>query len=262
MPPIRSVSVGFNIRLSRLLPWAVPISCTPRSAIVRAAIASASVPISSITITSGMWFSTASIITRCCRSGALTCMRRALPIAGCGMSPSPAISLEVSTTTTRLLNSEARTRAASRSMVVLPTPGRPMIRIERPASMWSRRISIVPKTERPTRQVRPTTRSDRLRIAEMRWSVRSMPARLSPPKLPMREITQLRSSSVTSRSSSVTSPEVRRASGRRPRSMTISRRPSRPAASSSRVARSRIAATISPGRQARSRSRLSTIASS
>ena len=65
MPPIRSVSVGLSIRLSRLLPWAVPISWTPRSAIVRAAWASSSVPISSMTMTSGMWFSTASIITSC-----------------------------------------------------------------------------------------------------------------------------------------------------------------------------------------------------
>ena len=189
-------------------------------------------------------------------------MRRALPIAGCGMSPSPAISFEVSTTTTRLENSEASTRAASRSMVVFPTPGRPMIRIDFPDSMWSRRISIVPKTERPTRQVRPTTRSARFLIAEMRCSVRSIPARLSPPKSPMREITHERSSSVTSRSNSVTSPEVSRASGRRPRSMTTSRSPSRPAASSSRVESSRMLATISPGRQSRRRSRLSTIASS
>ena len=51
MPPIRSDSVGLSIRLSRLLPWAVPISWTPRSAIVRAAWASSSVPISSITMT-------------------------------------------------------------------------------------------------------------------------------------------------------------------------------------------------------------------
>ena len=58
-------SDGSSIRLSRLLPCAVPISWTPRSAMVRAA-APQSVPISSITITWGMWFSTASIITACC----------------------------------------------------------------------------------------------------------------------------------------------------------------------------------------------------
>ena len=178
------------------------------------------------------------------------------------MSPSPAISFDVSTTTTRLENSEARTRAASRNIVVFPTPGRPMIKIDFPDSIWSRKISMVPNTERPTRQVRPTTRSERFLIAEMRCSVRSMPARLSPPKSPMREITHDKSSSVTSRSSSVTSPEVSRASGRRPRSMTISRSPSRPAANSSRVESSRTLAMISPGRQSRRRSRLSTIASS
>ena len=42
-------------------------------------------------------------------------------------------------------------------------------------------IAIVPKTARPTRHVSPTILPLRLRIAEMRWSVRSMPARLSSP---------------------------------------------------------------------------------
>ena len=93
IPPMRSESVGLSMRLSRLLPWAVPMSWTPRSAMVRAACASSSVPISSMTMTWGMWFSTASIITSCCIEGVRTCIRRALPMAGCGMSPSPAISL-------------------------------------------------------------------------------------------------------------------------------------------------------------------------
>ena len=172
-----------------MLPWAVAMSCTPRSAMVRAASASAVVPISSITITCGMWFSTASIITACCSSGEGTCMRRARPMPGWGMSPSPAISFEVSTTTTRLASSSASTRAASRRMVVLPTPGRPSRRIDSPDSMTSRRMSTVPKTARPTRQVRPMTSPTRLRIAEMRWRVRSSPARLSLPKRPIRSTT-------------------------------------------------------------------------
>ena len=46
-------------------------------------------------------------------------------------------------------------------------------------------ISIVPNTARPMRQVRPTIFPFRLRIAEMRCSVRSMPARLSSPNVPM-----------------------------------------------------------------------------
>ncbi len=54
---------------SSVWPCAVPINCTPRSAIVRAAKASASVPISSITTTCGMWFSTASTMTLCCSAG-------------------------------------------------------------------------------------------------------------------------------------------------------------------------------------------------
>ena len=156
MPPIRSESVGFIIRFSSVLPWAVPTSCTPRSAMVRAAAASSSVPISSMTMTSGMWFSTASIMTACCVDGVGTCMRRARPIAGCGMSPSPPISFEVSTMMTRLRRSSASTRAASRSSVVLPTPGRPSIRMLLPDSTMSRMMATVPKTARPTRQVRPT----------------------------------------------------------------------------------------------------------
>ena len=41
---------------------------------------------------------------------------------------------------------------------------------------------MVPNTARPMRQVRPTTLPARLRMAEMRCSVRSIPARLSSPK--------------------------------------------------------------------------------
>ena len=47
-----------------------------------------------------------------------TCMRRARPMAGCGMSPSPAISFDVSTMMTRLSSrrrARARPRAASSS---------------------------------------------------------------------------------------------------------------------------------------------------
>ena len=64
------------------------------------------------------------------RPGVGTCMRRARPMPGCGMSPSPAISFEVSTTTTRFPRSSGRTRATSRSIVVGPTPGRPRMRID------------------------------------------------------------------------------------------------------------------------------------
>ncbi len=224
MPPTRSESVGLSMRLSSVLPCAVPTSWTPRSAIVRAASASSSVPISSMTMTSGMWFSTASIITACCSVGVRTCIRRASPMPGCGMSPSPAISFEVSTMTTRLPRSSARTRATSRSIVVLPTPGRPRRRTDCPPSTMSRMMSIVPNTARPMRQVSPTTLPERLRIALMRWSVRSIPARLSSPKTPMWSMTYAMSASVTSRSRRSSSPVVKRASGRRPRSMTTSSR--------------------------------------
>ena len=222
MPPTRSARVGFASRFSSALPWAVAISWTPRSAIVRAASASAWVPISSMTTTSGMWFSTASIMIACCSAGEGTCMRRARPMPGCGMSPSPAISLEVSTTITRLPRSSASTRAASRNSVVLPTPGRPSRSVERPVSMTSRTMSTVPTTARPTRQVRPTIWPRRLRSAEMRCRVRSMPARLSGPKAPTRPAiwaSVSRSSGSPPRSARW---RAKRASGGRPRSRTIS----------------------------------------
>ena len=115
------------------------------------------------------------------------------------MSPSPPISFDVSTMTTRLFASSASTRATSRSIVVLPTPGRPSRRMLFPLITRSSMMRIVPYTARPMRQVSPTTFPRRLRMAEMRCSVRSMPARLSSPNSPTRAMTKSRSSSVTSR---------------------------------------------------------------
>ena len=171
---------------------------------------------------------------------------------GCGMSPSPAISLEVSTTITRLPRSSASTRATSRSIVVLPTPGRPSSRTLCPLSTMSRMMSMVPKTARPTRQVSPTTLPARFRMAEMRCRVRSMPARLSPPKSPMCSMTWAISASTISRSRSTSSPCVKRASGRRPRSSTTSSR-------SARFAKLRRRVTISGGSASSSASRSSVV---
>lgn len=56
-----------------------------------------------------------------------TCMRRARPMPTCAMSPSPPISLEVSTITTRLFCASDSSRAISRTTVVFPTPGRPCV---------------------------------------------------------------------------------------------------------------------------------------
>lgn len=95
----RSDRVGFFIIFSSCCPWAVAISMTPLWAIERHARASVSVPISSTMMTSGMWFSTASIMTLCCMDGSGTCILLAPPIAACGIFPSPAISLLVSTIT-------------------------------------------------------------------------------------------------------------------------------------------------------------------
>jgi len=150
-------------------------------------------------------------------------MRLAWPMAGWGISPSPAISFEVSMMTTRFLVLSASTRAASRSMVVLPTPGRPSSRMFCPDSMRSAIMSTMPKTARPTLQVRPTMSPWRLRIAEMRWRVRSMPALLSVVNSPMRATTKAMSFWSTSLQLTTISLWGKRASGGEPRSSTISR---------------------------------------
>ncbi len=54
-----------------------------------------------------------------------TCMRLARPMPACAMSPSPPISLDVSTMTTRLSRVSDSNRAISLITVVFPTPGRP-----------------------------------------------------------------------------------------------------------------------------------------
>ncbi len=225
MPPMRSDRVGLTIRLSRLLPCAVPMSWTPRSAMVRAAAASSSVPISSMTMTSGMWFSTASIITACWWAGVRTCIRRARPMPGCGMSPSPAISLEVSTTTTRLSTTSARTRAASRSMVVLPMPGRPMMSTDLPG-LHQVLDDLDGAEHRATDAAR---QADDLAARGCGWprcdgASARCPRGCRPRTTPMLVTTTCcRSSSAISRSSRTLSPPApKRASGRRPRSITTS----------------------------------------
>src|SRR5207247_1934600 len=62
MPPIRSPSLGFMIKFSRVLPCPVATSCTPRPPIVRAAPASIPLPTASLTLTSGMRLCTASLM--------------------------------------------------------------------------------------------------------------------------------------------------------------------------------------------------------
>ena len=62
-----------------------------------------------------------------------------------------------------------------------PPPARPPLS---PLSTRSRTICALPLMARPTRHVRPMMRPVRLRMQLMRCSVRSMPARLSPPNSP------------------------------------------------------------------------------
>mmetsp|Transcript_66386 Transcript_66386/g.110923 ORF Transcript_66386/g.110923 Transcript_66386/m.110923 type:complete len:276 (+) Transcript_66386:1904-2731(+) len=177
-------------------------------------------------MTSGMWFSTASIMTRCCSCGDWTCMRRAEPMAGWGMSPSPPISFEVSTITTRILYTSDSCRATSRKTVVLPTPGGPRKRMEVGVSKRSLMMSTRPEVARPTRQVSPIMPPNRLRMALMRCSVPGRPARLSPPKAPRRRSAVSSSSAVTIFSRRLSSPLTppKRAKGCRPRSNTTSSR--------------------------------------
>ena len=155
------------------------MSITPLSAIVLAAWASASVPISSTTITSGVWFSTASIIISFWNSGCVTCILLAWPIAGWGVSPSPAISLDVSTTTTRLWSSSATRREISLNLVVFPTPGRPKNSILLFCTTKSFMQAIVPVTTLPILQVSPTTFPWRFLIALILCNVPAIPERLS-----------------------------------------------------------------------------------
>ena len=89
-------------------------------------------------------------------------------------------------------------------------------------------------------------------MALMRCSVRSMPARLSSPNTPMWSMTWAMSASVISRSRRSSSPVVKRACGRRPRSITTSSR-------SVRLARPRSRSQISGGSASMRASRSSVV---
>mmetsp|Transcript_11134 Transcript_11134/g.20951 ORF Transcript_11134/g.20951 Transcript_11134/m.20951 type:complete len:326 (-) Transcript_11134:111-1088(-) len=214
------------MRFSRTWPCAVPTSMTPRSAMVLHAKASASVPISSMMTTCGMWFSTASTMMWCCFEGSGTCILLAFPMAGWGMSPSPPISFEVSTITTLLCISSAKTRAISLTTVVFPTPGLPSKSIEQgfSASRRSLIISTCPVTARPTLHVKPTTPPVLFLMALMRWRVPAIPALLSPPKSPTLSIAATRSSVVITSSRKISSQFMPKnlALGLLPKSITIS----------------------------------------
>mmetsp|Transcript_43 Transcript_43/g.147 ORF Transcript_43/g.147 Transcript_43/m.147 type:complete len:336 (+) Transcript_43:755-1762(+) len=175
-----------------------------------------------------MWFSTASTMTWCCLLGSGTCILLAFPIAGWGMSPSPPISFEVSTMTTRLFSSSARTLAISRTTVVFPTPGLPSSNMEQGFSASSRSliISTWPVTALPTLHVRPTTPPVLFLMALMRCSVPAMPALLSPPKAPTLSMAASRSSEVITSSRRISSQSAPRnlALGLLPKSITISSR--------------------------------------
>src|SRR5438128_1427772 len=101
------------------------------------------------------------------------------------------------------------------------------------------------------RQVKPTTFPLRLRRALIRWSVRSIPARLSSPNSPMRSTTYSRSPLVIGCVLRITSPSGNRPSANRPRSITIS--------SSSLRFSSRLTASWMPGGSVASRASRSSV---
>mmetsp|Transcript_9568 Transcript_9568/g.20959 ORF Transcript_9568/g.20959 Transcript_9568/m.20959 type:complete len:259 (-) Transcript_9568:1736-2512(-) len=180
----------------RVVPCTVASSCTPRPFMSLAAITSCAEPISSITIAWGVWFCTASSIVMCCclRSG--TIMRRARPMAGWEMSPLPAISLLVSTISTRLVN--AKKQAQSRRRVVLPAPGQPTSSTLLPCSSSLCSSRYMPGTLLPRRNVSPITSPDRFSLRDTRCRVLSMPARLSASENgPTAAVTSARSAALT-----------------------------------------------------------------
>ena len=146
-----------------------------------------SVPISSMTMTSGMWFSTASIITACCSVGVRTCIRRVRRCrrdAGCRRR-------RRSRSTCRRPRPACRGRRPGRGDLAKHrrlTDARPAIRDrDRPDSVMSRMMSIVPNTcaTDAARSCARRPRWVRLRMALIRWRSARCAARLSSPKTPM-----------------------------------------------------------------------------
>ena len=98
-----------------------------------------------------------------------TCIRRARPMAGWGISPSPAISLGIYNH--HPLGTRPPTPGLFPQHGGLADPGLPSSRMLLPVSMTSRMMSMVPKTARPTRQVRPMISPCLLRMADIRCGI-------------------------------------------------------------------------------------------
>mmetsp|Transcript_2666 Transcript_2666/g.5880 ORF Transcript_2666/g.5880 Transcript_2666/m.5880 type:complete len:259 (-) Transcript_2666:1775-2551(-) len=195
-PPSSLPRMGEFATSLMVVPCTVASSCTPRPSTSIAAMTSCAEPISSMTIASGVWFCTASSIVRCCCARTGTIMRRASPIAAWGMSPLPAISLLVSTISTRFVL--AKKQAQSRRRVVLPAPGQPTSSTLLPCSSSLCSSRYMPGTLLPRRNVSPITTPDRLSLRDTRCRVLSMPARLSASENePTAAVTSARSAALT-----------------------------------------------------------------
>mmetsp|Transcript_25441 Transcript_25441/g.33222 ORF Transcript_25441/g.33222 Transcript_25441/m.33222 type:complete len:216 (+) Transcript_25441:266-913(+) len=153
IPPTSPFSCGFRTRECRF-PWALAKIRTSRSLTVLAAPTSCGRPISSMMMMSGVWFCNVSIMTLSCSLIFGTIILLANPTEGCTISPSPAISFDVSTITTcSQVDACDNFRAISRIIVVFPQPGRPKMRTAG-LSIWSKRMSSImsafPLIDRPT----------------------------------------------------------------------------------------------------------------
>mmetsp|Transcript_31540 Transcript_31540/g.79412 ORF Transcript_31540/g.79412 Transcript_31540/m.79412 type:complete len:278 (-) Transcript_31540:165-998(-) len=190
-PPARAARWGSWRSIGSVLPCTAAMMRMPLWDMVLIASTSATVLISSTMTMWGLWFSTASLILSCCRLMACpsflkdsTGSQRALPMAGCGIVPSPPISHVLSTTTTMFFLSSERRLANSRRHVVFPLLGLPIRSSDSPLSNRSgTSASTTPSTVLPTRAVTPMTGGTPSaaslceRMTERRCSVPSMPMR-------------------------------------------------------------------------------------
>mmetsp|Transcript_2972 Transcript_2972/g.9779 ORF Transcript_2972/g.9779 Transcript_2972/m.9779 type:complete len:295 (-) Transcript_2972:480-1364(-) len=207
--PVMMFLSGSRTTWARLSPCTDATTAAPRPTMVRAAWHSSRVESSSTTTTSGDWFSIASIMTAACppRRSCPTVSTRALPIArSTGTESVPQISSVLSTMQTMVPSSDASSLASSRSTVVLPTLGGPMMsKPPRETRRTSCRTSQPPSppsigatcpcSVRPIRATspimpRPSGLVTACTMREMRCSVPGMPVRRASLPIPRKSGTK------------------------------------------------------------------------
>ena len=123
------------------------------------------------------WLRIASFRTGTRFSGAPTLSWRTRVNCGCGSSPSPRISLLVSTTFTANPSTSPLIRMASRRKVVLPLAGFPQMPMPLALRITSRNGSAGPRSSRPNRRVMRSSRPLSFLPPLTRWLVPGMPLR-------------------------------------------------------------------------------------